>query len=232
MLDATLYKAASRPHGIESPDFVPLIYSARPRSLLLRRRVLTRETLTLSGINSIVVSETAKRYGVALFDLASESKKVDAVEADAKSLLMAWNDSADLRSTLASPLFPVEQKSAVLAAMAKKMKLNAITTNFLGLAAQNRRTSELGGMLTAFAGLAAKARGAVTAEVSTAEPLSADALKSLTDALSKAFNAIVDIQTTVKPELLGGLVVKVGSRLFDDSVKSKLDALKVAMKGA
>jgi F-type H+-transporting ATPase subunit delta len=180
----------------------------------------------------IAVSETAKRYGVALFDLATDSKKVDAIEADAKSLLLAWNESADLRDTLKSPLFPVEQKAAVLGAIAKKMKLNAITSNFLGLTAQNRRTGELGGMLTAFVALSAKARGAVTAEVSTAEPLSADALKSLTDALSKAFNAVVDIETTVKPELLGGLVVKVGSRLFDDSVKSKLDALKVAMKGA
>jgi F-type H+-transporting ATPase subunit delta len=186
----------------------------------------------LSGSQRIAVSETAKRYGVALFDLASETKKVDAIEADAKSLLMAWNDSGDLRATLASPLFPVEQKAAVLGAMAKKMKLNAITSNFLGLAAQNRRTGELGGMLTAFVGLAAKARGAVMAQVSTAEPLSSDALKSLTEALSKAFNAVVDIETTVKPELLGGLVVKVGSRLFDDSVKSKLDALKIAMKGA
>jgi F-type H+-transporting ATPase subunit delta len=186
----------------------------------------------LSGSQAIAVSETAKRYGVALFDLASESKKVDAVEADAKSLLAAWHASDELRATMVSPLFPVEQKAAVLGAMAKKMKLNAITANFLGLAAQNRRTGELGGMLTAFAALAAKARGAILAQVSTAEPLSADALKSLTAALSTAFKASVDIETTVKPELLGGLVVKVGSRLFDDSVKSKLDALKIAMKGA
>jgi F-type H+-transporting ATPase subunit delta len=186
----------------------------------------------LSGSQAIAVSETAKRYGVALFDLASESKKIDAIEADAKSLLTALASSNELRATLASPLFPVEQKAAVLAAMAKKMKLNVITHNFLGLTAQNRRTGELGGMLTAFTALAAKARGAILAEVSTAEPLSADALTSLTAALSSAFKATVDIETTVKPELLGGLVVKVGSRLFDDSVKSKLDALKIAMKGA
>jgi F-type H+-transporting ATPase subunit delta len=186
----------------------------------------------LSGPTSIAVSEAAKRYGVALFELASESKKIDAIEADAKSLLAALASSDELRATLASPLFPTEQKAAVLAAMAKKMKLNTITTNFLGLTAQNGRTGDLGGMLTAFVALAAKARGAVTAEVSTAEPLSAEALGSLTAALSTAFKASVDIQTTVKPELLGGLVVKVGSRLFDDSVKSKLDALKLAMKGA
>jgi F-type H+-transporting ATPase subunit delta len=178
------------------------------------------------------VTEAAKRYGVALFELARDSKKIDAIEADAKSLLTALSGSDDLRATLSSPLFPSDQKAAVLAAMAKKMKLNAITTNFLGLVAQNGRAGDLGGMLTAYNGLAAKARGAVMAEVSTAEPLSADALKSLTDALSKAFKAQVDIETTVKPELLGGLVVKVGSRLFDDSVKSKLDALKLAMKGA
>jgi F-type H+-transporting ATPase subunit delta len=178
------------------------------------------------------VSEAAKRYGVALFELAAESKKIDAIEADAKSLLTALSGSDDLRATLASPLFPNDQKADVLGAIAKKMKLNAITTKFLGLAAQNSRSGDLGGMLTAFNGLAAKARGAVLAEVSTAEPLSADALKSLTDALSRAFNAKVDVETSVKPELLGGLVVKVGSRLFDDSVKSKLDALKIAMKGA
>jgi F-type H+-transporting ATPase subunit delta len=198
----------------------------------MRWCVLTRETRALSGPTSIAVSEAAKRYGVALFELAADSKKIDAIEADAKSLLAALASSDELRATLASPLFPTEQKAAVLAAMAKKMKLDAITANFLGLTAQNRRTGDLGGMLTAFVALSAKARGAVTAEVSTAEPLNADALKSLTDALSKAFKAQVDIQTTVKPELLGGLVVKVGSRLFDDSVKSKLDALKLAMKGA
>ena len=186
----------------------------------------------MSGSQRIAVSETAKRYGVALFDLATESRNVDAVEADAKSLLLAWNESAELRATLLSPLFPVEQKAAVLGVIATKMQLDTITRNFLGLTAQNRRTGELGGMLTAFVSLAAKARGAILAEVATAEPLSAEALKALTEALGKAFNATVDIETTVKPELLGGLVVKVGSRLFDDSVKSKLDALKVAMKGA
>ena len=87
-------------------------------------------------------------------------------------------------------------------------------------------------MLAAFLALAAQARGAVLAEVSTAEPLSEEQLKSLTEALGRAFKAPVDVETTLKPELLGGLVVKVGSRLFDDSVKSKLDALKIAMKGA
>jgi F-type H+-transporting ATPase subunit delta len=186
----------------------------------------------LSGPTAIAVTEAAKRYGVALFDLATEAKKVDVVEADAKALLAALGESGDLRATLASPLFPNDQKAAVLGAIAKKMKLNTITNKFLGLVAQNSRAGELGGMLTAYAGLAAKARGAVRAEVATAEPLSADALKSLTDALSRAFNATVDVETSVKPELLGGLVVKVGSRLFDDSVKSKLDALKIAMKGA
>lgn len=187
---------------------------------------------TLSGNYSFVVSEAAKRYGVALFELATESKKVDGVEADAKALLAILHTNVELRATLASPLFPNGEKAAALNAIAKKMKLNAITSNFLGLSAQNSRAGDLGGMLSAFIALASKARGAVLAEVSTAEALSADALKSLTEALSRAFNAQVDVETSVKPELLGGLVVKVGSKLFDDSVKSKLDALKTAMKGA
>lgn len=186
----------------------------------------------MSGSNRSAISEAAQRYGAALFDLATESKKVAAVEQDAKALLAAWQTSADLRAALTSPLFPVEQKAAALGAIAKQMKADTITQNFLGLAAQNRRSADLGGMLAAFLGLAAQARGAVLAEVSTAEPLSEEQLKSLTEALGRAFKAPVDVETTLKPELLGGLVVKVGSRLFDDSVKSKLDALKIAMKGA
>lgn len=178
------------------------------------------------------MSETAKRYGAALFALASESKKIDPIETDAKALLAAWAGSDDLRAVMISPLYPADEKAGALASLAQKMKLQPITTNFLGLTAHNRRTGELADMLTAFVGLAAKARGTVLAEVSTAEPLGADALKSLTEALRTAFQAGIEVQTTVKPELLGGLVVKVGSRLFDDSVKSKLDALKIAMKGA
>ncbi|MEN9856562.1 MAG: hypothetical protein RL186_439 [Pseudomonadota bacterium] len=178
------------------------------------------------------MSETAKRYGAALFALASDSKKIEPVEADAKALLAAWDASAELRDVMKSPLFPADQKAGALAALAKKMKLSTITTHFLGLTAHNRRTGALADMLRAYIGLAAKARGTVLAEVSTAEPLGADALKSLTEALRTAFQAGIEVQTTVKPELLGGLVVKVGSRLFDDSVKSKLDALKIAMKGA
>lgn len=186
----------------------------------------------LSGSNRTAISEAAQRYGAALFDLATEAKKVAAVEQDAKALLAAWQTSADLRAALTSPLFPVEEKAAALAAIGKKMKVNAVTQKFLGLAAHNRRAADLGGMLAAFLALAAQARGAVLAEVSTAEPLSEEQLKSLTEALGRAFKAPVDVETTLKPELLGGLVVKVGSRLFDDSVKSKLDALKIAMKGA
>ncbi|GBF56497.1 ATP synthase subunit delta [Candidatus Phycosocius bacilliformis] len=186
----------------------------------------------MSGSNRTAISEAAQRYGAALFDLATEAKKVAAVEQDAKALLAAWQTSADLRAALTSPLFPVEEKAAALAAIGKKMKVNAVTQKFLGLAAHNRRAADLGGMLAAFLALAAQARGAVLAEVSTAEPLSDEQLKSLTEALGRAFKAPVDVETTLKPELLGGLVVKVGSRLFDDSVKSKLDALKIAMKGA
>jgi F-type H+-transporting ATPase subunit delta len=186
----------------------------------------------LSGSYRIAIPEAAQRYGAALFELATEAKKVAGVEKDAKALLAAWQTSSDLRSAMTSPLFGVEQKAAALDAIAVKLKAQKLTHNFLGLAAQNRRCGDLGGMLAAFLGLAAKARGAVLAEVSTAEPLSDEQLKDLTEALGRAFKGPVDVETTLKPELLGGLVVKIGSRLFDDSVKSKLDALKIAMKGA
>lgn len=186
----------------------------------------------MSGQTGSASTQAAERYASALFGLAVEAKAVEAVEADARAFLAANDASADLRKALASPLIPAEQKGAALAGIAARMKLSPLTANFFGVVARNGRADALAAMARAVVAMAAKARGAVVAQVATAEPMSDTQLADLTAALTRAFKAPVDVEASVKPELLGGLVVKIGSRLFDDSVKSKLDALKIAMKGA
>jgi F-type H+-transporting ATPase subunit delta len=186
----------------------------------------------LSATAASASTEAVSRYATTLFELAQEAGLTDKVEADARALVAAFAASPELRTALASPLTKLDEKAGVVAALAKKMKLQDLTTRFLSVVAGNGRAGAIGAMAQAVVALAAKARGAVTAQVSTAEALSAAQTAELKAALERAFKAPVDIEPSVKPELIGGLVVKVGSRLFDDSVKSKLDALKTALKGA
>lgn len=186
----------------------------------------------MSATAASASSEAVNRYATTLFELARDAGLSDKVEADARAIANAFSGSDELRAALASPLVAGEEKAAVLAAIAAKMKLQDLTTRFLGVVAANGRAGDVGHMARAVVTLFTRARGAVTAEVSTAEALSASQTAELRAALERAFNAPVDIEPSVKPELIGGLVVKVGSRLFDDSVKSKLDALKTALKGA
>lgn len=177
-------------------------------------------------------SNVGGRYAQALFDLANEQKKVQAVEADLKSLKAAIADSRDLRALLASPAFGSEDKRKGLAAIAQKAKFNPITQKFLGLLAVNGRAAALPEVISAFEALAAAGRGAVSAEVVTAVPLSSAQAKGVAAALRQALGKDPEITTRVDPSLLGGIKVKVGSRLFDASLRSKLDSLKFALKRA
>lgn len=177
-------------------------------------------------------SNVGGRYAQALFDLASEEKTLKAVEADLQSLKAMSAESQDLRIMLASPAFSAEDKAKALAAIAVKAKLHATTQKFLGLLAQNGRASALPSVITAFEALAAKARGAVAAQVVTAVPLTAAQSKGVAQALRTALGADPEISTRVDPAILGGIKVQVGSRLFDASLRSKLDSLKFALKRA
>jgi len=177
-------------------------------------------------------SNVGERYAQALFDLANDEKKVAAVEADLKSLKAAIDDSRDLRILLASPAFAAEDKAKGLDAIAAKAKLNATTRKFLGLLAANGRASVLRSVITSFEALSAAQRGVVSAEVTTALPLSAAQSKGVAAALRQALGKDPEIQTRVDPSILGGIKVRVGSRLFDASLRSKLDSLKFALKRA
>jgi F-type H+-transporting ATPase subunit delta len=178
------------------------------------------------------LSNVGSRYAQALFDLAGDQKQVAAVEKDLMSLKSAIAESADLRALLASPAFSAEDKGKGLAAIAAEAKFNPTTVKFLGLLAANGRASSLSQVIGAFAELSAAARGAVSAEVTTAVPLSVAQAKGVAQALRQALGKDPEISTRVDPALLGGIKVKVGSRLFDASLKSKLDSLKFALKRA
>jgi F-type H+-transporting ATPase subunit delta len=177
-------------------------------------------------------SEVGERYAQALFELALDAGALDAVRADLAALDAFAKESADLRRVIASPSFSVEDKSKALGAIADKAGFNALTKRFLGLLTQNRRTAALGSVAVSFRRLHDKHRGVTSALVTSAMKLTAKQLDGVKAALRQALGGDPEITTLVDPAILGGLKVKVGSRLFDASLKTKLDSLKFALKRA
>lgn len=177
-------------------------------------------------------TDAGQRYAQSLFELTIENGSLQKVEADLKSLKAMVADSADLRRLIASPAFSAEDKGKGLVAVAVKAGFDMLTTKFLGLVASNGRAGDLLGAISAFVELSAKHRGVVTAEVVSAAPLSPVQLKGVQSALASALGKTPEVSSRVDPSLLGGLKVRVGSRLFDASLRSKLDSLKFALKRA
>jgi len=177
-------------------------------------------------------TEVGARYARALFDLAAESDLIATVDADLKALKAMVADSRDLRVLLASPAFDSAAKSKGLLAVAQAASFNALTVKFLAFLTAQRRAEALGAVITSFQALSAAHRGVVSAQVTTAVALTEAQLSGLTAALRLSLGKDPDIETRVDPAILGGLKVRVGSRLFDASLKSKLDSLKFALKRA
>ena len=177
-------------------------------------------------------TEVGDRYAQALFDLALEAGRLDAVRADLTSLKAAWLDSADLRRLATSPLIASGDQARGLTAIADKAKFNATTRNFLGLLGQNGRASDLPAVIAGFEGLYARKTGVVAAEVISAVALSAAQTKTIQAELRAALGRDPELTARVDPSILGGLKVKVGSKLFDASLKTKLDQMKFALKRA
>ncbi len=182
--------------------------------------------------NSSRLVDVGARYAHALFELADEAGASGAVEADLKAFKGLIADSADLRRMVASPIISAEDKGRALAAIAEQGGANGLTASFLGLLAANNRVAALPAAIAAFERLAAERRGSVAAEVTSAIKLTVAQQKAITTALRKAFGKDPEISTTIDPTILGGLKVKVGSKLFDASLKSRLDQLKFALKRA
>ncbi|GBE42912.1 ATP synthase subunit delta [bacterium BMS3Bbin10] len=172
----------------------------------------------------------AGRYALALFELALESKKLKNVEADLSKFMGLLEGSADLRRLVASPVFSAGEQQNAIAAIAKKAKISSLTSNFLGLIARNRRLFAVHDMIRAFTALTARHRGEVAAQVVSANKLSAEQIKTLTASLKSAIGQDVQLTSKVDPALLGGLIVKVGSRMIDSSLKTKLDNLQFALR--
>ncbi len=171
------------------------------------------------------------RYATALFDLARESNKIEAVEKSLATVKAALVESDDFRTLTASPLLSRGDASRGVAAVAKAMKLDPLTANFLGVLAENRRLAQIGNVIGAFAQLAAAHRGEMTAQVTSAHPLTAAQVKELQGQLKARVDRNVSIDLTVDPSILGGLVVKIGSQMIDSSIRTRLNSLAHAMKG-
>ncbi len=178
-----------------------------------------------------MMASMAGRYAAALFEIAKDDKQLPQVESDVKSLQAMLESSEDLRRLVRSPVISAEDQAKALTAILGKAGVSALTAKFLKLIARNRRLFAVGDMFKNFRALLARERGEVSANVASAHPLGDEQMNALKDALKAQVGKDVQIHTRVDPNLLGGLVVKVGSRMIDSSLRTKLNNLKVAMKG-
>jgi F-type H+-transporting ATPase subunit delta len=178
-----------------------------------------------------IQASLAGRYATALFGLARDEKQLEAVGASLAALRDALRDSDDLRELTTSPLIGREDALKGVRAIAVAMKLDPISSNFLGVLAQNRRLNQLPQVIRFFNLLAAFQRGETTAEVVSARPLDDDQVAALKSNLKTRIGRDVAVDLTVDPAILGGLVVKIGSQMIDGSIRTKLNSLAQAMKG-
>lgn len=183
-------------------------------------------------ISAGIQASLAGRYASALFDLASEAGTVTAVESDLEKLRAALGESADLRALTTNPEVSRDAAQGAIGGVAGLLGLSPLTGNFLGVLAQNRRLSQLPAMIRAFNTIAAAQRGEVTAEVTSAHPLTDTQLASLKDKLTAREGRTVKLQTSVNPDLLGGLVVTIGSKRIDGSILTRLNTLATKMMKA
>jgi F-type H+-transporting ATPase subunit delta len=173
----------------------------------------------------------AGRYASALFDLARDQRQIEAVGNSLDALNQALADSKDFNELVTSPLVSREEAGKAFDAIAPQLGLDPLTANFLGVLARNGRKSQLRPVIRAFRRLAAEHRGETTAEVVTARPLNDDQLAQLRAQLRARAGRDVNIDATVDPDILGGIVVKLGSQQIDASIRTKLNRLASAMKG-
>ena len=173
----------------------------------------------------------AGRYAAAIFELADADKALDAVADDLSVLGRMIASSDDLQRLVRSPVISRDEQEKAMLAIAEKASMNSLTRNFLGVIAQNRRLFVLSDIIGAYHAILASHRGEATAEVVSAKELTDGQMTALSDALKQAIGTKVTVDAKVDPGLLGGLIVKVGSRMVDSSIRTKLQQLHLAMKG-
>ena len=179
---------------------------------------------------SQLVSGVAERYASSLFDLAQEAGSADAVGKDLDRFQSLIDESDDLKRLIASPVFSAEDQVRAISAIAEKAGIAGLVGNFLKVVAGNRRLFAVPGMIRAYRAIAARSRGEITAEVTSAHALTGAQENELKAALKGVTGKDVTVAVTVDPSILGGLIVKVGSRQIDTSLRTKLSTLKLALK--
>jgi len=178
------------------------------------------------------VSGVSGRYATALFELARDEKSIDAVKTDLDQFDAMLNDSADLKRLVRSPVFAADTQSKALSAVLDKAGITGISANFLKVLTANRRLFAVSDVIRAFRALVARFKGEASADVTVAEPLSDKNLDALKTALKAVSGKDVTLHVKVDPSIIGGLVVKLGSRMVDSSLRTKLNSIKHAMKEA
>jgi F-type H+-transporting ATPase subunit delta len=178
------------------------------------------------------VSGVSGRYATALFELARDEKSVDAVEADLDRFDALLGDSADLKRLVRSPVFSADIQLKALIAVLDRAGITGIAANFLKVLTRNRRLFAITDVIRAFRALVAKFKGEASADVTVAERLSDRNLDALKTALKSVTGKDVALNVKVDPSIIGGLVVKLGSRMVDSSLRTKLNSIKHAMKEA
>ncbi len=189
------------------------------------------ERTTVAGPD--IVSGMAGRYASALFELALESKAVDAVKAELETFEALIAESPDLRRLVRSPVFRADEQRRALAAVLARLGISGLTANFLQVVAANRRLFAVRDMIRAYRALVARHKGEISADVVVAEKLSDKHLEALKNALKAVTGGrAIDLNVKIDPAIIGGLVVKLGSRMVDSSLRTKLNAIRHAMKEA
>ena len=174
----------------------------------------------------------AGRYAAALFDLAREANTVDAVKGELDRFDALIGESEDLRRLVRSPVFSAEEQLSALTAVLERAGIGGLTEKFLKLVASNRRLFAVGDMIKAFRELVADFKGEATAEVTVAEALKDEHVAALKSALKAFSGKDIDLSITIDPAIIGGLIVKLGSRMVDSSLRTKLNGIRQAMKEA
>jgi F-type H+-transporting ATPase subunit delta len=182
-------------------------------------------------ISGGITASLAGRYAAALYDLANDQGAVAVVEADLENLSGAIGESADLAELLRNPQITRDEAARAIEGVAGVLGLAPLTRNFLGVLAGNRRLASLTDAIRAFIAIAAAQRGEVTADVTSAHPLDDGQIAQLAAKLAQTEGRFVKIRTSVDPEILGGLIVKIGSRQIDSSIRTRLNSLAQVLKG-
>jgi len=182
--------------------------------------------------SSTDVSGLAGRYAAALFELAEDREALDAVAGDLGNLRAVLDESGDLRRLIRSPVLSREDQGRAITALAERAGFHELTRQFLGLLAHKRRLFVLPEIIAVYRAMLGRHKGEVSAELVSAVPLSEAQARTVQEQLSAALGQTVTLARAIDPGLLGGLVVRVGSRMIDASLRSKLHRLELAMKGA